>query len=80
MAKDFDYVMRSHHDEPYELAKKANEESSLYMDCNGKLWYFKKFADTEKEEGTKISLFSYPNLYKLERHLKDIVTEGKKRN
>ena len=51
------------------------DEPSLYMDCNGKLWYFKKYSDTEHKDNTKTSLFEHPNLYKLKRHLIDIITE-----
>ncbi len=54
-----------------------HDDASLYMDCNGRLWYFKKFADIEKEQVTKVSLFSHPNLWKLKIHLKEIVTESK---
>jgi len=52
------------------------DERSLFKDCNGKLWFFKKHADTEKSHDMtpQSPLFTRRNIRKIKVYLRELVT------
>jgi len=50
---------------------------SFWMDCNGKLWYFKDFADKALKQDCRMPLFSKQNVYKIESRLRAICMRRK---